>query len=322
MASRLKYCSLTFRHWINEVYYRLKYLSWSKDWGDTDPDLREAGIAMIDGRVKHGGLCDRFKGIISFYNYCRYVGKPFRIKYNYPFELSEFLEPNQYDWRISDRDISDSIWHVRPIYARKEKGERLLKLNTNKQMRYYGNRDIGETILFSPFNDDWGDTFNYLFRPTQKLQKQLDIHKNAINGDYVAAVFRFQNLLGDFQEYHYKTITNPDYQQRLIAANIDELKKIHEENPDMKVLVTSDSSSFLEAASELNYVYAIKGKQSHIDTKNAIQSNAIKPFIDFYMIAAAKKVYGVSIDDMYNSDFPVRAAMVGHIPFIRIEKRL
>lgn len=321
MAFRLKNFCLGFRHRIREFYYGVRYLSFSADWGKVDEDLRNAGIAMIDGRMRHGGICDRFKGIISFYNYCRFAQKPFRIKYTFPFELTDYIVPNKYDWRISDNNISNSFWHVRPIYARKESGRRLLKLKTEKQIRFYGNRDFAYTLPFSPFNDDWGGVFNYLFKPSPILQERLDYHKNEINGEYIAAVFRFQNLLGDFKEYHIQALSDTESKEKLISANIEELRKIHEQNPDMRILVTSDSSSFLERASELEFVYAIKGRQSHIDTKNAPQSNAIKPFIDFYMIAGAKKVYGISLDDMYDSEFPVCAAKVGHVPFIRIEKR-
>ena len=315
-----KFC-LGFRHRIKELFYGVRYLSFFSGWDEVDKEERNAGIAMIDGRFRHGGICDRFKGMISLYNYCRYVGKPFRIRYYFPFELTDYIVPNKYDWRISDKNISDSIWHVRPICTRKENGKRLLKLNTNKQIRFYGNRDLSEFLQFPPFNDDWGDVFNYLFKPSPLIQEHLDYHKKAINGEYVAAAFRFQNLLGDFEEYHCSSITNSDEKEQLISANIEELKKIHEENPDMTILVTADSSTFLERVSVLEYVHAIKGKQSHVDTKNVDQSNTMKSFIDFYMLAGAKKVYGVVIDDMYPSDFPVCAAKIGHVPFIRIEKR-
>lgn len=322
MSSFFKYATIGFRHRIKELIYRIKYLSWKSGWKDEKLSERQVGIAMIDGRVWHGGICDRFKGIVSFYNYCHYTGKSFRIRYNYPFELTDFLVPNKEDWRIADKDISDSVWHVRPICTRGEKGKRLLKLKTNRQVRFYGNMDLSEYLHFPPFDNDWGVVFNHLFKPSERLQKELDLHRAEIGSDYIAAVFRFQNLLGDFKEYKYKSITDEDYRERMIAANLNEIIRLHDAHPDMRILVTSDSATFLERASELDFVYAIRGEQSHVDTKMAKQSNAIKPFVDFYMIAGAKKAYGVSIDEMYDSDFPVRAAMVGDIPFIRIKRRL
>lgn len=319
---KLKHFCLGFRHRLKEIYMSVKDLSWSYSWKDVAADERESGIAMIDGKVYHGGICDRFKGLISFYAYCKYVGKPFRIRYNFPFELTDFLVPNKYDWRISDQNISDSIWHVRIISTRAEKGKRLLKLRTKKQIRFYGNYDLTKFIHFPPFNEDWGSVFNYLFKPSPALQEHLDFHKKEINGRYVAAVYRFQNLLGDFEEYHYKAIASEEYKEKMVTANLKELENIHKEYPEVKILVTSDSNAFLERASELDYVYAIKGKQSHVDTKNAPQSNSIKPFIDFYMIAGAEKVFGIIINDMYKSEFPIYAAKIGNVPYIRIEKRL
>ena len=322
MSFRIKNFCLGFRHTLKEYFYRLKYLSWSSSWEDVDPSEWESGIAMIDGTMYHGGICDRFKGMISFYNYCRYVGKPFRIRYNFPFELTDYIVPNKYDWRISDKDISKSIWHVRPICMRGEKGKRLLKIKTNKQIRFYSNSNLENYLHFPPFNDDWGETFNYLFKPSPLLQMHLDKHREAIGGEYVAAVFRFQNLFGDFKEYRYRTNANPEYRERMMKATIEELEEIHRQNPDKKILVTADSSTFLEQISQLDFVYAIQGKQSHVDTKNASQTNSIKAFIDFYMIAGATKVYGVTIDKMYNSHFPICAAKVGNVPFIRIVKKL
>lgn len=318
MSSFFKYATIGFRHRVKELIYRAKYLSWTSGWKKENPDEREAAIAMIDGTVWHGGICDRFKGIISFYNYCRFKGKQFRIRYYYPFELTDYLVPNEYDWRIDDKDISDSVWHVRPICTRGEKGKRLLKLNTNRQIRFYGNMDLSEFLHFSPFNEDWGDVFNQLFKPSGRLQKELDRHKEIIGDKYIAAVFRFQNLLGDFEEYHYKRIKDSDYKEKLIHANIEELNKLSRAYPNYKILVTSDSDTFLQRASQIGAVYAITGKQSHVDTKSAPQNNAMKPFVDFFMIAGAEKVFGISVNEMYDSNFPTYAAKVGHVDFERI----
>lgn len=318
MSSYFKYATIGFRHRVKELIYRIKYLSWTSGWKGENPNERDAAIAMIDGTVWHGGICDRFKGIVSFYNYCRFKGKKFRIRYYYPFELTDYLIPNEYDWRIEDNDLSDSVWHVRPICTRGEKGKRLLKLNTNRQIRFYGNMDLSEYLDFTPFNEDWGKIFNHLFKPSERLQKELNRHKREIGGKYVAAVFRFQNLLGDFKEYHYKEIKDCDYKEKLIHANIEELKQLADVYPDHKILVTSDSDTFLNNASQIEHVYAITGKQSHVDTKSASQSNSMKPFIDFFMIAGAEKVFGISINEMYDSNFPTYAAKVGHVPFERI----
>lgn len=63
-------------------------------------------VNMIDGTIKHGGLTDCFRNILSLYSWCKLYDLPFRIHYTYPCRLEEFLLPNQYDWRIKTSEIS------------------------------------------------------------------------------------------------------------------------------------------------------------------------------------------------------------------------
>ncbi len=89
MNKQLKNKLVELVHYIKEWIFRFQYLSFSRP-----KNVPQMGIAMVDGRKWHGGMCDRFKGIISAYHYCQEHGIDFKIYYVYPFNISEYLIPN------------------------------------------------------------------------------------------------------------------------------------------------------------------------------------------------------------------------------------
>lgn len=301
-------------HPIKERIMELKYLDFKPSGG-----RRGIGIMRVDGRVYHGGLNDRFKGAISFWNYCQKNGLDFRIHYIYPFNLTDYVIPNEHDWRIDQKEIPSSIHDTRIILGRGESGKRLDRLKTTKNIWYYGNIDISKTLRQPPYDTPWSESFHKLFRPSPLLENHLEKCRAEIGGDYIAVVYRFQNLLGDYNEYSYRTIQNEDKATQLINRSLEELEKIHQENPGMRVLVTSDSSRFLGMANRKDYVYIIPGKLEHMDCiATDTDHRQLKSFLDYFMISEARKVYSVVIGDMYKSDFPEYAAKINDVPFIRI----
>lgn len=310
VLKRLQFSIHPLKEWI----WELKYLKFKP--GDR---TRKIGVMCVDGRSYHGGLNDRFKGAISWWNYCRKNNLDFRIHYVYPFNLTDYVVPNEYDWRIDEKDIPDSIRDTRIFYGRGENGKRLAKMKTDRNVWYYGNIDTGRFLHYPPYDTPWGLNFRKLFQPSPLLHQHLDICHSDIGGEYIAAVYRFQNLLGDYNEYSYHTIHNEEKSKQLINRCLLELEKIHRENPGVRVLVTSDSSRFLSEAARKDYVYVIPGKMEHMDCvdddKNYTQ---LKSFLDYFMISEARKVYSVVIGDMYKSEFPEYAAKINDVPFIRI----
>lgn len=86
-------------------------------------------------------------------------------------------------------------------------------------------------------------------------------------------------------------------------------------NPNAsKVLITSDSETFLAEVSSLPYVYLLPGKVGHI--ANSTSKEVIKKtFWDMFMISRSLKAYMVRTKQMYKSGFAKRAAMIGNIEF-------
>ena len=302
---------------LKEIQMLLKYHKFSLRRSEKMPML----ISMVDGRRLGKGLTDRFKGIVSVYALAKANDVLFRCIYNHPIQLVDFLVPNDYNWLPQPEELSDTVSGVRFKLLRKQHTiKRLLKvLPPKKQIRVYANLDYVDEINSKDNQQyQWGQLFGELFRPTKLLEDQLQLHRNRMgNSGYIACVFRFQNLLGDFKEYHFKPLPEAG-QRQLIAKNINALKQISEQS-DMPVLVTSDSATFIAALKTLKNIYTIPGRLVHIDNVVGEENEVyLKSFVDFFMLSRAEKIYSLGTAIMYKTDFPKYAAKVHGIPFERI----
>ena len=89
-------------------------------------------------------------------------------------------------------------------------------LSYGKQVHLYSNTYFGD--------HKFRELFHELFKPTDDLQKSINENISAIGGDYIAMVFRFQQLLGDFKEGDFKVLSETD-QSKLIVKCIKEIEK-------------------------------------------------------------------------------------------------
>lgn len=276
-------------------------------------------VAVVDGRLYTGGMTDRFIGIISLYALAKTYNIPFRIKYTSPFNLTDYLLPNQYNWIPNEGDYVESSLTSKVVYAVGESRVdlRLHNLNTTKQIHFYGNRDLLTLKEFNQF--DWGHLFKELFRPVDSLQEELNKLREEIGvSEYISIVFRFQNLLGDFKEYHFKPLPNHNFQEKYINRCIDAIKEIHIKD-NKPCLVTSDSILFLNRAKALPYVHIIPGSLIHMGSENTgTYSQYEKSFLDFYGLASSCKIYNIVYGNMYPSGFPLYASKINSIPFERV----
>ena len=256
-------------------------------------------IFMADGKVPCWGLCDRLKGILSTYKYCSENNIDFKINFINPFCLDEFLIPNLIDWKISKdeisynsidskgvrmafvsrkRDITDNILSI--MYRLQN---RVLSLNY-KQLHIYTNvRLIGDS--FSVY-------FHELFKPTAELQNEIDFHKHCIGSSYIAIQFRFLELLGDFKDEDCDDVIElNDLSQRkkMIDSGLKVVRMIKKNNPEYKkILLASDSSTFLNVVKDLEYVYVVPGDIGHSGFVFSKNTN-MKTFVDLFMLANAQK---------------------------------
>ena len=282
-----------------------------------DPHRRMV-ILMIDGHTLHGGMADRIKGCLGIYALCKKRDIPFRINWCYPFDLQLFLEPGSYDWRIDPRQIVYETPYSQPVarYTFDLPGEefwdkravaRQLRFDSHTQYHLYTN-----TMLC---RKAWSRSFGELFKPTPLLQQAIDKNRSELNGPYVSFTLRFQQLLGDFREGPFPVLEESE-RERLIERCLDKLAELIDRVPEShRILVTSDSITFLNRVRQLPRTYVIPGEVAHMNYPGE-SLVFLKSFLDFYLIMGADEVHLLQTGQMYRSGFPQFAAEIGRKPFI------
>lgn len=286
----------------------LIYSQYYKDYNASKPKKKQI-IFLVDGRTIHGGLADRFKGIISTYAYCKKHKIDFKLQYKYPFQLSDYFFPNKVDWQISEDEICYNPKFAHPIMVNTHQLDvryhnlyLWLEFHKTQQLHVYGNSDVAY--------DHFSELFNELFKPSSLLQQHVEDNIKAIGGKYISATFRFQQLLGDLIEGNYPVLNDSD-KQKLISKCQQQLDLLHKKYPNKTILVTADSNTFLASVKKMPYVYVIPGNVVHMDyISDASYTVYEKSFLDFLLIANADKVHLIYNRQMYKSGFPRLASKV------------
>jgi len=280
-------------------------------------------IQVIDGSTFHGGLTDRLKGIISSYLYCKIKNITFKINHISPFNLSSFLIPNSYNWTLPSKDVlSENIFESKLLYLIGDPSiHRLISLKTKKQIHCFSNRDIiNELNIHYGTTYTWGSLFKELFKPSEYLQKELSKYKKIAGENYYSAIFRFQNLLGDFIEYDDVKELDEINKSLLINKCKQSIIELKNKLGNTRILITSDSKLFLNEISSIEELITFPEDNVHMDNTSG-QSLKIyqKSFIDFILISESLGVYSIGTPIMYKTEFPLYAAKINNIPFERVE---
>ena len=259
-----------------------------------------------------GGLSDRFRGIVSVYKMCREQGLKFKVHFD-GMDLTDYLDVADYDWQISDDEICYDCSRVYPctiLTYHSNLNDQLQKWAQNKFLRCYLKKNYGQIHVYTNMataEDEYGRLFRELFKPTAELQKLIDYHKNQLCGGYDAVVFRMRQLFGDFVDGGY---TLPENERKLYMDRCLRFVKQHIVN-GKKLLVTSDSKSLLDEIAKIDGAYVIPGEVVHVGfTLNAQKAIYMKSFVDYFVLADARKITLVRDQRMYHSGFAKRAALL------------
>ena len=144
----------------------------------------------------------------------------------------------------------------------------------------------------------------------------MDKHLSELGGPqkYFAIVFRFRQLLGDLKEGG--EILPEKERNDYIAKAVKCVEREHTKHPDERILVTSDSKTFIQRVSQLPYVYTLPGEVVHMGfTTDADKMTYLKSFIDYYMLSYAHTVILARDKKMYHSGFALRAAMLNEAEY-------
>jgi hypothetical protein len=216
--------------------YLLIPLYKNKTWEAKERDKREGTkkvLYMVQPETTFsGGLSDRLRAITSIYKECKRQGYDFRIVFE-PLHLQDYLEPNQYDWRINEEDI---VWDTERTYPctiltyHHNLQNPLQRFAQQTILRGFLRKNYEQIHVYSNMateENEYGILFDELFKPTQELQEQIDYHLERLGGkgNYISMTFRFRQLLGDFKEGG-ETLPKEEiskYVQRCIAKVQDTL---------------------------------------------------------------------------------------------------
>lgn len=284
-------------------------------------DEKPAVICMLNGRTHHAGLADRLYGIISVFRAARELGYDYRICFTSPFELSDYLIPNRHNWLIDKSQINDSeatpvfIRALNPPHNDKRHHQliKALKKVQTKQVHVYSN-------LKTIDGEELAMLFKTLFKPSPRLSEAMQPHAEALGSNYASVSFRFQQLLGDFTDVGAREPLSKQDRKALVNKCLSALDNLYNNigHKYPKLLVASDSSSFLKEAAKRQYVYVIPGEVAHIQFSSAADAH-LKTFMDLIMIASARESFLIKSPVMYNSGFPRLGSDLGGHSFSIID---
>lgn len=281
------------------------------------PHVKEGIVMKFDGSRVHGGLTDRLRGILSTYEVAKKKGIKLYVSWDTPFELERYLEPAGADWRINPWEISYSDRQSMPVLI-----EDLSDFYSGLRLRAALKSGVPQLHIFSNSDEGRGDyreLYKEFFRPTPLLASAVEEHVRNLDGQYWAFSFRFLTLLGDFKDCTTKVLPEAE-REELIRRNEEELLRMLAELPlGYRVLLASDSSTFLKRAAELDpRIYVVPGEIMHVDYADGTPHPDIwlKTFIDQQLLMNARRVVLMRTGEMYRSGFPRFAAEVGGAEFI------
>lgn len=301
---------------INVFFHYLKYFSFKQ------PEQKQI-VICFDGLFSHGGLVDRLKGIISFYQIAKVLGYEFKIVFDNPFELGIFLEPNELDWELERDKIS---WHPtksKCLYLMNNFNVNpleIIKKSKSNQFFVYANIDYAKTtfpeLSTIVLENKWRDDFNSLFKKSDLLKDKLNMFSSET---YISFHSRFTTLMGDFHDTTTKVLSK-DQKKELCIKLLALINKAKAEQK-LKVYVFSDSVNFVKYVKENTEVSVVDGNPFHMDNfnKNNNLDGHLKTLIDFFLIAKSEKVYFLNIKPMHNSSFSKYAAIIGGTNFKVLE---
>lgn len=264
----------------------------------------------------HPGLADRLKAIISTYNVAKANGYDFKIFFETPFILSEYLAPKK-DWLATLDDLEYSIFDTslyREISWREKN-----KLKPNKQYHCYLYSGNLMPRVFPNTQYKWCDLFHELFTPSDKLQNAYN-ELNIPPRTYVSIHIRFVNALEQFENTYYKNhLKTQEERDALIARCKEGIKEVIEEHNDTPVYVFSDSKVFLNSINDLPIHTLDSSAIQHASVTNGGDST-LKTFLDLYVMSQSQAIYRFCAPEIYSiSHYALLAATIGDIPFYDLD---
>lgn len=329
---KLKYLLANFyiqrKHWYIDRIYKIKsnsnllYEGFTR--GFSSPSKTKRVICLFEGKFLQGGLADRLRGIISTYMICKELHVEFKLLFVHPFNLNDYFIPNTINWLIDSKSIKRDYTTTDVLYLDCLDGS---DYESNKQYQWLKKKILhgkNEIIVYTnskiSYSYNFHDLFNELFKPSEKLQKSINSIRTALGESYISVSCRFLNLMGDFNETFQSEILSEEEKLQYLKYVQSEIERIHNKNPNQKILLNSDSVTFLDYMKCHDWIFIIPGKITHIDNDASEDYYTYeKTFLDYMSIAGASHIYLIKYGKMMNSGYPLSASKVGNVPFDILE---
>lgn len=161
----------SLRYYFRNLHYYWQLYSFKKDREVSGNTL----YFIIDPNIKHPGLVDRFKAIVGLFYVAKINGFDFKVIFNHPFKLEEYLSVNKYNWIANQSELSYSLQNVRLIpYNGSGKIPRLSKTIKQYHVYCYIGYDIISSNHVLDAESVWRNLFLELFKPSQALNECLN----------------------------------------------------------------------------------------------------------------------------------------------------
>lgn len=285
--------------------------------------LPHAVVVHMTNSTNVSGLADRIKCFVTSYIIAKENGYEFKIHHTNGFKLNSYLVPNKIDWSISESQISYGLSNAR-IAMILYKIPKLSK--AIRQWHIYAAQNI---IPYLPNNKSYSfhEIFWELFKPSRRLENLINSSLSSALGEnwqsqnFIAVHIRFLDYLEKVENTKTRVTTSHEDKMKMIYSVISSLNKIHGQHPDSRILIFTDSPSFLKADLP-EYISTLDGCIGHISTHRNSQDITDKAFLDLFVIAKSKTVYNIIGPGLYSSQFSEVGALIGNVPFIRIKREV
>lgn len=249
----VKYCQCSvnnFRYSIRNLKFYLSNFKFDSNGRKVLPDGNTLYF-ILDPKLKHPGLTDRLKAITCMYYVAKINGFKFKLIFESPFRLSDYLDCNKVDWVGSVADVSYSYPSSKMYaYNGMAKMPHLTKSVRQYICYYYIGKNILEYNHLDNWEKTWADCFHDLFKPSVFLLAEIEKY-GFLPKTYISVHLRFVNALESFEDGYYNSLAVAE-QESLIDKCLKCLQRIKAKS-NLPLLIFSDSNRFLAICKKNGY---------------------------------------------------------------------
>lgn len=304
-----KYYAKYLQHFVNRVRFDVKnlifYLRFYKFQSSNEIEGNTV-FFILDSDEISSGLADKLKILVCMSYIAEKQGFIFRIIFDKPFRLADYFWENNSKWIGTRNELSFSLKNSRIIsYMGFGKFPILKKSVKQYHIYHFYPKNMLDTNKLENSKELWGTNFKKLFKPSERLSDYLSSLSFEPN-KYIAVHLRFVNALENFED-GFRNQLKKDKAANLISRCLAGLIVIQNNHSNLPLVVFSDSRLFLNEVKNIYHV--VEGKIGHTGIRTKDDEAVFKTFVDFSLIASAKKVYRVFSPEMYETTFSYYAAL-------------